>query len=476
MPSLKESDIKNLDEARAVALLRTCNDAIKRLHKKLDEQNRQKHLLEQRILSVRDKRSLFSQIPDDVMLDIFKNARYHNSLALGPILRVCRKWYNLVINSPSLWATISLEFQSASHTVGIQRRIQYAESAIRNSKAAPLDIDLTLPQVDSLIRNMIDKLIDTGDQEYDSDDARSVEIYHWLWGGIDNDCQGLPLYADISSGLCQFMAMLAGPNGENLLRLRRFKLDYEPASFDPLRLATTLHYPTPNLEKIDIKTTEYYGPSQVNPLFIHPAPKLSVISVDTWYPIDQLLCRDQPLQYLGLEFAGEINLDYFPSSHLLGNLKHLCIKLHPFDQDTNTRTEEIFLPSLETLTIWDLAHGSDCIKAPRLETLRLFERFESELDLSRTPCFPSVRKVHYYWDIGKGDVKSFTTYIAQLQLLKEVAVLHRDEARVTAALSWMRCNSAYDDISLKGYQAEWDDLCPWSPPYPYECDEMKIYT
>jgi SOS response regulatory protein OraA/RecX len=70
MPSLKKRDIEKLDEDRALALLTACNDTINGLYKKLDKQNRQKHLLEQRIRAVRGQRSLLGRIPDELMLDI----------------------------------------------------------------------------------------------------------------------------------------------------------------------------------------------------------------------------------------------------------------------------------------------------------------------------------------------------------------------------------------------------------------------
>jgi hypothetical protein len=476
MPSLKKRDIEKLDEDRALALLTACNDTINGLYKKLDQQNRQKHLLEQRIRAVRGQRSLLGRIPDELMLDIFKKATLHNSLTLGPILRVCRRWYNLVINSPSLWATISLSLRNVPTTAGIRRRIQYAESAIRNSKEAPLDFDLSLPFAFSLVETMVDKLVGTDDPFYDSDDSddeRLEDMYKWVEEAINNDQEGLPLYEDINEGVSHFMATLAGSTGENLLRLRRFKIDYELNDFDHPRWATAFHYPTPNLEAIEVDTNGSEDLTLI-PFFKHPAPKLSVVSVDTYYPIDQLLCQNQPLQYLDLEFGGEINFSSFPSRHLLGNLKHLCIKLYPFDPDT--RTEDILLPSLQTLTIWGRTHGSHCIKAPRLETLRLFRHFDFEFDPSFSSPFPSVKKVHYRWSMGESNIESFTTYIAQLPLLKEVVVLDNDQAKVVSVLSRMRGNSAYSEVSLKGYKAQRADLQPWSPPYPYECDGIEIDT
>jgi hypothetical protein len=478
MLSLKQRDVENMDESRAIVLLNACNDAISGLHEKLLEQNRQKHLLEQRILAVRGQRSLLSRIPDELLLEIFKQVTCEDSLALGPILLVCSKWYNLTVNSPSLWATVCLSFQSALSAAEIRRRTRYVKSVMRNSNEAPLDIDLTLPYKYHLVETMLDKLFVADDSSDDSDDERSNDgersdnLYNWLGEAIDNDPEDLLLYKDVSEGLSRFMGALAGSGGENLLRLRRFKFDYNSIDFDAPRWATALHYPTPNLEEINIETSYHV---EATLLFIHPAPKLSVISIGGIHPINQLLHQDQPVSFLRLELGAGTTFDHFPNNQLLGNLKHLCITLYPFDADADTTTEGILLPSLETLTLWGRTHGSHCIKAPRLETLRLFGSVEFELDLPHALHLPSVKRIHYRWGSGEGDIDLLTTYISQFPLVKEVAVLHREKAKVVAVLAWMKGNSAYNDILRKGYQTEWVDLQPWSPPYPYESDEIQKY-
>jgi hypothetical protein len=219
------------------------------------------------------------------------------------------------------------------------------------------------------------------------------------------------------------------------------------------------------LEEIDIDTSVGNAAAR---LFVHPAPKLSIISIDGDYPINQLLYQDQPIRFLRLVLYGKINFNHFPDHQLLGNLKHLCIKLY-VETDIS-----ILLPSLETLTLWCGTHRYHGIEAPRLETLRIFGHLESALDLSRLSHFRSVRRIHYLWGIGKGDIQSLTTYIAQLPLVKEVTIVHQEKARVMAALAWMRGSSVSKGFTLKGYRAQYDDLDAWSQPYPYECNEKQI--
>jgi hypothetical protein len=109
-----------------------------------------------------------------------------------------------------------------------------------------------------------------------------------------------------------------------------------------------------------------------------------------------------------------------------------------------------------------------------LETLRLFGRYSFNMDISHAPHLPWVRRVHCSWSIKEEEFELLTTYIAQLPLVKEVAFLHREKAKVTEVLSWMRGNSTYSGISLTGYRTKWGDLQPWSQPYPYERAEKQI--
>jgi hypothetical protein len=470
MASLKEGDIENLGETRALALIEACNSTIERLNKTLNQQSRQKHLLERRILTLRGNRSSLNRFPDELMLEIFKEASREDSLALGPILRVCRKWYNLAINSPSLWAVISLDLRINPNAVGIQRRMRFVESAIRSSKTALLDIDLTLPQEYNFVNDMVYKML--GIEDPGDEDGYSITIYRWLKAAFDRDPEGLPLYEELIEAISQFMTMLAGSKGENLLRLRRFKVDFDPWDFDALRWISALYHPTPNMEILEIDAGEYEGSDVITPFFTHPAPKLSFISINGRYSIDQLLCPDHPIDFLNLRFYNAPNFELFEKHQLLANLKHLCVEVIGMSALNERPKGSIFLPSLETLTTEGWACGTEYIKAPQLETLRVFGYLSQNTVLFSGPYFPSLRRLHCMYYIEK-DLEALTTYIAQLPLLKEV-VLSRDKAEAREVLSWMSHNSVYNRLTLKGYRTEYADFDSWYPPYPYERDERMI--
>jgi hypothetical protein len=197
MTPLNEGDIEKLGETHTIVLLEACNSTIYHLNKTLKQQSRQKRLLEKRIFALRGKRSFLNRIPDKLMLEIFKEAAPENSLALGPILRVCKKWYRLAVGSPSLWTTISIYFQSTPHVIGIRRGTQYLESAIRYSKAAPLDFDLILPQELNLVGKMVTGLFNAIDRSEDPEDTRSDNVYEWLQGAIERDCEGLLFHEEL---------------------------------------------------------------------------------------------------------------------------------------------------------------------------------------------------------------------------------------------------------------------------------------
>jgi hypothetical protein len=158
MAALKKRDVGKLDEVHALALLEACNDAIGCLDNMLKEQNRQKRLLKQRIRALQRQRSPLNRMPDELMLEIFKQTTYGDIIALGSLINVCRNWYRLAINSPPLWAAISLDFRSTPQDMEIQRRTKYMESAICYSKEALLDVDLALPQETDLVEMMVFKL------------------------------------------------------------------------------------------------------------------------------------------------------------------------------------------------------------------------------------------------------------------------------------------------------------------------------
>jgi hypothetical protein len=147
------------------------------------------------------------------MLEIFKKVTHKDNLALGPILLVCSKWYNLAVNSPSLWAAICLNFQDTPSTAEFRRRTQYVKSAIRNSKEAPLDIDLAFPCHIHLANTMLENLLDPDDSNNRPYGERSEGLRNWVREAIDYDPEGLPMYRDVSQGLSQFMVTLAGSSG-----------------------------------------------------------------------------------------------------------------------------------------------------------------------------------------------------------------------------------------------------------------------
>jgi hypothetical protein len=325
-----------------------------------------------------------------------------------------------------------------------------------------------------MVQKMVTALFNAIDQSDIPEDIRADKIYDWLQKAIDRDLKGPLFFEELIEALSLFMTVLAGSNGQNLLRLRQFKLDHDPTDFNPHRWIKALYHPTPNLKKIDIATNEYDDEYPITPLFTHPAPKLSFILTSATHSIDQLLCPDQSIDFLDFKMYGANKLDYFPSYRLLSNLQHLSITHYPFSDDTDRRFQDIFLPSLETLTLRGRVYGADCIKAPRLETLRLFRRFILGSDPFFGPYFPSVKRLHFSCSL-EDDLEGLTTYIERLPLLKDVVVLHHSTVTVSGVLAWMRSNSAYSGLTLKGYQINSEELVTWSaPPYPYERDERIV--
>jgi hypothetical protein len=262
------------------------------------------------------------------------------------------------------------------------------ESAIRYSKEAPLDVDLALPQEVEFIEKIVSNLLVPTEQSYRFNDERYERLLVWIEEAFNANPDGLPLCEDATEALSRFMTTFVGSQGKNLLRLRRFELDYNPGDFDPSKWATALSHPTPCLEELALQARGLEYSSLATLLFTPPMPKLSSISVQAGYPIEQLLHHDHSIEYLRLDFTGLTDLKTFPDRQFLGHIKHLCLKIYPFVPDAEARTEDLLLPSLETFTIWGRIYGSACIKAPRLKILRLFDSGVVRIVSPSGPIFP----------------------------------------------------------------------------------------
>lgn len=256
--------------------------------------------LEERLQPWQSQRPLLFRIPDELILEIFRFATCHNSLALGPILMVCRKRYRIAINSPSLFANITINFGTSVRDIVVERRTNYLESAIRRSKRVPLNVDLTLPTKGQLIVDM--GLTDLGMIRDDVEDVSNWEFHLEVYLQIEDEVPTNPAYSafrdflqDTNEGLLIFMSTLAGPNGDHLLRLRSFHLEYNPSDFEDWIDNDLFHYPTPILEELALRTIDI-SDSFPRQIFTYPAPKLSRILVDSGHKINHLLDVDSAVK------------------------------------------------------------------------------------------------------------------------------------------------------------------------------------
>jgi hypothetical protein len=185
------------------------------------------------------------------------------------------------------------------------------------------------------------------------DDAgwdRYVKTSDWLREGLLFDPGSLPMHTDITVGLCGFMTALAGPEGANLLRLRSFKLSYKPQDFPDWVQMGIFHHPTPMLEELMVEMQDHVRSTIIiHPIFVHPAPSLSRLSIHTSYPINDLISPGQAdALYINLQW---LDLNAFPSQELFRNLRYLRIQscVNEFDQED--AFQDVLLPSLEDLAL-----------------------------------------------------------------------------------------------------------------------------
>lgn len=473
MESLKGTDIENLDEARALELLVEYNEEILRLNLELEEKTLHKYLLEERIRALQNQRTSLNRMPNELMVAIFREATDIQYLALGPILLVCRKWYQLAINSPSLWNTISLFFQDKPSSTAINCGLRYVESALQYSQQVPLDIDLYLPcqtdVVDYLTRRFL------GILEDDSRDPliqeRFMKLYDWIDAGIMSDSDNMVFYHDIANGLSQLMATLAGLNGQNLLRLRSFYLEYNSNELADWVDDELFRHPTPILEELQIKLHGHHDPFDVYPIFFLPAPKLSRVSIDPRYPIEPLISSNHPVKSLRLDLWAAF--DSLPDHSFLQNLVYLSI----IGSESSVRgdRQDIVLPSLRDLTIRSSRLGIG-IKAPKLDILRIFAGFGvfDRLEISSVPHFPSIRKLHWDCSIGDGKSKPFLNFVGLHQLLGEIGIVNEDIVRVKEFICLIKDDPQCSKFKVGGYEARPGALVSWFAPFPYESHQIEL--
>jgi hypothetical protein len=268
---------------------------------------------------------------------------------------------------------------------------------------------------------------ETDSDDTDFDYGRYNKTRDWLQYAIALAPRDLPLYADVEKGLCEFMATLAGTGGANLLRLRSFKLEYIPEEFPDWTAKCIFHHPLPLLEELTISTGDYIH-GAFFPIFVHRAPKLSRLSIAARYQIYDLVGAESINSlYLSLDW---LDFTAFPTFGFFSSLRYLriqtCVNEFAYEEE---QFQDVLLPLLEDLTLFT-TYGSNYIKAPKLETLRIFALYETYFESIDAPYFPSTRKFHWHCGLGSGDFTTLRTYLGKFPLLESVFLIHPDEARV----------------------------------------------
>lgn len=92
-------------------------------------------------------------LPDEILSQIFETYTDDPSETrcskLGILLLVCKRWHDLVMNSPLLWAHIEIDKDCEPFEFGGSPITAYVEACISRSQGIPLDMDLALQNCDS---------------------------------------------------------------------------------------------------------------------------------------------------------------------------------------------------------------------------------------------------------------------------------------------------------------------------------------
>ena len=138
----------SIDDVR-LSQLAACQKRIAELEAQLEvERNLRDSLLKE--LSDGSNSRPFVAFPNEILVQIFESLVEDDSLAIRPILFVCRKWYHLAMDREPMWARISIHPPLAKTLDYMRAWPSYAEQALIRSGEHLLDISIDLRDVPPL--------------------------------------------------------------------------------------------------------------------------------------------------------------------------------------------------------------------------------------------------------------------------------------------------------------------------------------
>src|SRR5277367_2261044 len=103
---MSQSSREAFNEGHVILKIKQYDDAIDRLEGQLEIWQRQRSQLQTQLDLYRASIAPIKRLSEDVLVLIFSEAIARAPITVGQLLFVCRAWYWLVTNQPTLWSRI----------------------------------------------------------------------------------------------------------------------------------------------------------------------------------------------------------------------------------------------------------------------------------------------------------------------------------------------------------------------------------
>lgn len=292
--------------------------------------------------------------PPELLLEIFKLYLGGSLYPFGhprikSLLLVCRDWYQLVMDSPQLWARIELALEIGGDESQLNALRPYVMACLNRSKGLLLDVVLRFESVDDAAAR-IERLASKNASYFDEQGICVRNI----------DYQKLErLSSEISRTDFRFhlLSEIVGPQGLGIARWRSLEVDMPDYPLTHI-VHDLFRLPAPNMTQLSVQT---FSEAITLPLAL---PAVISLVVSDCHILSGIQVKLELLQHLELFF--EQNL---PNLSILSACRALRTLSISTDSEEEREESELCLPNLRVLTIWNSEDPFSTykIKFPMLE-------------------------------------------------------------------------------------------------------------
>jgi F-box-like len=329
--------------------------------------------------------------PPEILSMIFKLSIVGSPEYAAQLLLVCKEWYNLVINDPQMWNTISIYVPDEEWDIlsWAETTSSFVTHCLERSGSARLNIELDFTCLQTTKKQLIDRMHEGfwcipssssgSDVDHDFISAYLGTLdYDHLIGNLDASYDCIPDHA------LDLIDELVGPEGEVIERWDSLIILFPTLDHDVLTpmIWEKLVYPAPNLSclhLIQFKPQSLYTGPLAEPLLVWQVPRIKQLKIKGLNDLGQCLSFDHAsVESLSVEMT--LGNDFSSQLGQFATLKSLTL-------------------SPDYGMVETTSHDAPCsISLPRLQELVLDGVFD---DLGGVEFnLPSLQRLVLKWGFG----------------------------------------------------------------------------